>query len=163
MAVITLNTTLFNTIEFNSEDGLWEYYTIVLDSKKIEIRLDIEAEQNDENIVQIQKHLDNIPQMIQKAKATFIEKYPLDETVRMFVDFQMDEIDEENLLSCFDVNAISEVTPKRFIEELKLCGVSIDGNAECIIDFCLDENITGELLVVHFDHEMKIINISHES
>ncbi len=163
MAVITLNTTLFNTIKFNSEEGLWEYYTILLDGKECETRLDIEAEQGDEDIVQIQTYLENIPQMIRMTKDVLKENYPFNETIRVFIDFQMDEIDKENMLSCFDVNDISEVTPERFIEKLKICGISIDGNTECIIDLCLDENITDELLVVHFNHEMNIIDITHES
>lgn len=163
MADITLNTTLFGTLEFDSEDGLWEYYTIDLNGKEIETRLDIEAEQSDEDIVHIHNFLENIPQMIQKAKAVFIEKYPSDETIRMFVDFQMEEIDEESLLSCFAADTLCEVTPKRFLEELNLCGVSIDGNAECIMDFCLDKDITDALLVVHFSQDMEILDIAHES
>ena len=163
MADITINTKLFGTIEFDSEDGLWEYYTIELDGKEVNTRLDIEAEQSDEDIVYIRNFLENIPQMIQKAKSVFIEKYPSDETIRMFVDWQMEEIDEDCLLSCFDVDTLAEVTPKQFLEELKLRGISIDGNTECIIDLCLDGNITDELLVVHFNQNMEILDIAHES
>ena len=110
-----------------------------------------------------QNFLADIPQLIQTAKAVFIENYPLDETIRMFVDFQMEEIDEESLLSCFTVDTLSDVTPKRFLEELKLCGISIDGNTECIMDFCLDKDITDALLVVHFGQNMEILDIAHES
>ncbi len=163
MAEITLNTKLFGSITFDSEDGLWEYYTIELDGKEIETRLDIEAEQSDEDVTVIQSFLENIPQMIQKAKAVFVEKYPTDETIRMFVDFQMEEIEEDSLLSRFGVDALSEVTPKLFLEELKLCGISIDGNAECTLDFCLDKDITDALLVVCFDEDMEICDIAHES
>ena len=163
MANITLNTKLFGTIEYDSEDGLWEYFTIELDGKAVETRLDIEAYQSEEDVIHIQNFLANIPQLIQKAKAVFTEKYPMDETIRMFVDWQMEEIDKESLLSCFTVDTLSDVTPKRFLEELKLCGISIDGNTECIMDFCLDTDITDALLVVHFGQNMEILDIAHES
>jgi tricorn protease-like protein len=41
MANITLNTDLFGTIAFDSEDGLWEYYTIEMDGKEISTISDI--------------------------------------------------------------------------------------------------------------------------
>lgn len=163
MAEITMNTKLFGEIEFDPEAGLWEYYNITLDGQEIQTRLDIEAELCEEDMLLVQNYLDHIPQLIKKAKAVSAENYPKDETIRLFVDFQMEEIDEESLLSCVGVDSLEEVTPKRFLEALKLCGISIDGNAECILDLCLDKDITDALLVVHFSQAFEILDIAHES
>jgi len=100
MANITLNTDLFGTITFDSEDGLWEYYTIELDGKELSTRLDIESYLDEDSSEQMEDFLNRLPQMIHSAKTEFVERYPEDETVRMFVDYQMEEIDEDSLLEC---------------------------------------------------------------
>ena len=163
MAEITLTTELFGTIAFDSEDGLWEYYTIELNGKEISTRLDIESYLDADSAEQMEDFLNRLPQMIHSAKAEFIELYPEDETVRMFVDYQMEEIDEDSLLDCFGADELSEIPPERFLNALNLCGISIDGNATCSIDLCLDPDITDALLVVQFDGDLNILDIAHES
>lgn len=163
MANITLNTELFGTISFDSEDGLWEYYTIEIDGKEINTRLDIESYLDPDSAEHIEDLLNRLPQMLHIAKAELVERYPEDETVRVFVDFQMEEIDEDSLLECFEVDALSEITPEAFLNALQLCGISIDGNAECAIDLCLDPDVTDALLVVRFDQDLEITDIAHES
>lgn len=163
MSNITLNTDLFGTITFDSEDGLWEYYTIELDGKELSTRLDIESYLDEDSSEQMEDFLNRLPQMIHSAKAEFVERYPEDETVRMFVDYQMEEIDEDSLLECFEADDLSEISPEAFLNALQLCGISIDGNAKCSLDLCLNPDITDALLVVRFDGDLNILDIAHES
>lgn len=163
MANITLNTDLFGTITFDSEDGLWEYYTIEMDGKEISTRLDIESYLDAETAEQMEDFLNRLPQMIHSAKTEAMERYSEDETVQGFVDYQMEEIDVDSLLECFEADDLSEITPEAFLNALQLCGISIDGNAKCSIDLCLDPDITDALLVVRFDENLKITDIAHES
>ena len=163
MANITLNTDLLGTIAFDSEDGLWEYYTIEMNGKEINTRLDIDSDLDADSAEHIEELLNRLPQMIHMAKAEFVERYPEDETVRVFVDFQMEEIDEDSLLECFEADDLSEITPEVFSNSLQLCGISINDSVECSIDLCLDPDITDALLVVRFDQDLEITDITHES
>ncbi len=152
---------LFGDIEYDSEDGLWEYINISLDGRSCQCRLDIESELED--VALIQKLMDAIPEMMEKSKAAFLQGYPENDTIALFVDYQIEEIEHDTLMTCLDVQTEEGITPQNFLRKLQLTGVSIDGSYECVMDFCLDKDVTDALLVVTFDESLKILSIRHES
>ena len=82
---------------------------------------------------------------------------------------QLEELEEAPLLASLGVASREEATPERFIQVLELRGVTVaprpgaEEEMDCTLDFCLDPEITDELLVFRFTPELELYDISHES
>jgi len=101
----------------------------------------------------------------QQSKESIVNLYKNGNSiVKDFVQCQLDEI-KEALLEKFNVK---EISLEFFLTKLKLSGVSIqDSNDQesfkINFDYCIDEELSDELLVLYFDKNGEFILVAHES
>ena len=113
--------------------------------------------------------LDRLPEMYRKARERFEADYESNEVIRFFLRDQLQEMDEAPLLASLGVSSREEATPERFVQRLELRGVTVaplpgaQEEMDCTLDFCLDPEITDQLLVFRFTQELELYDISHES
>ena len=104
--------------------------------------------------------LDRLPEMYRKARERFEVDYESNEVIRFFLRDQLQEMDEAPLLASLGVSSREEATPERFVQRLELRGVTVaprpgaQEEMDCTLDFCLDPEITDQLLVFRFTQGM---------
>ena len=167
MPKYTINTKLFGKIKADTEDGMCEYYDITLGGRDMNTSLMIfEDTLNDDTLKIVSDLIEHVPEMYEKGKSELMKKRDSDATVKFFIEWHLDELQEE-VLEIFDVSSVKEITSDLFIDELYLRNITIaetkDGWIDCTMDFSLPDEYSDELLVVRFDEKYEIYDISHES
>lgn len=162
-----INTKLFGELEIPKDEGIYEFFEIGLGSKLMRVALNVfDGFLSDENIVVVQKFIEEIPSMYEKGRQKLLEIKDSDATVKYFMEFHLDEL-EEDMLALFKVESVDEITSELFIQTLGLRTVSIAPDAkkgiDCTLDFSFPEDMSDELLVVRFDQAGDLCDISHES
>lgn len=165
-----METLLFGSLRFPVKEGLFETFPLAMEGRSQRVELFIW-----ENLAQpkkweaIGKLLDQLPEMYQRARKRFEAEYESNEVIRFFLRDQLEELEEAPLLASLGVASREEATPERFIQVLELRGVTVaprpgaEEEMDCTLDFCLDPEITDELLVFRFTPELELYDISHES
>ncbi|GAB0167905.1 DUF2004 domain-containing protein [Lysinibacillus sp. CTST325] len=167
------HTTLFGELDVPVDKGLFEDFTITLAGKEIETSLDIfEGFLNGDNQAIVQKFLEHIPEMYQKAKSTLLANCHNDTVITYFIQYVTEVIDEDEeyekyLLETLSMVTVEEITNEALIDVLQPRCIRISANQQhhldCVFDFSLDVNYSDQLLVVYFDENFEVYNISHES
>lgn len=171
MKNIKITAELFGDMEFSAEEGLSEFYTVVLNGKKTEIFVYIfENFITESNSYIVRKFLDKIPIMYAKAKEKLFSDYKTNELIKFFIKSQINEIDENCLTEYFEIGSVEELTSEVFITKLELRSISIapieeskSNDIDCTLDFSLDKELSDELLVFRFNKNLEIYEIAHES
>lgn len=157
---------LLGYLKINSEDGLFQTYTIDLFGKSHTFNLYIFEETiNEANSHIVKSLIDNIQAMYERGKIELIKEVD-SEIVRYFIDFHKEELGPE-LLDLFNLNSLEDLSDEIFIRNLNLRMLAIseneEGKLEATMDFSLDENYSDELLVLRYNEDFEIFDISHES
>ncbi len=117
--------------------------------------------------------LDEAEAMAEKAKA-FVKGVLADKAseyygiVSYFMEFHRDDLPEDMVKALFPVESSSALTLTEMADylQLKRFGSFLDGETKeqrFIMDLTFDPEITNELLVIYFNADKQIVNISHES
>ncbi len=117
--------------------------------------------------------LDEAEAMAEKAKA-FVKGVLADKAseyygiVSYFMEFHRDDLPEDMVKALFPVENSSALTLTEMADylQLKRFGSFLDGETKeqrFIMDLTFDPEITNELLVIYFNADKQIVNISHES
>ncbi|MDR2507810.1 MAG: DUF2004 domain-containing protein [Candidatus Accumulibacter sp.] len=162
-----IDTAFLGSLDVPFEDGLYGSYSAVPGNRKISFDLYIEEEIASEEIAPtIANFVDNIPFMYARAKAAILANADL-ERVSFFAECQLEGLDEDALLSVFPVKSVQAITRDMFLAALEpraiRIGFNSQGKLDCVFDFSLDEEISDELLVICFDEQFEITNITQES
>ena len=135
--------------------------------------LEEELTENKEAMDIVGKMLDEAEALADKAKAV-LKQVLSDEThkrygtVSYFMEFHRDEVDPETAAALFpetDPASLSFVEMVDYLN-LKRFGSCMDENMdqqEFILDFSFNPEVTDELLVVYFNLEKEVVEITHES
>lgn len=116
---------------------------------------------------------DEVEGLAEKAKE-FVKDVLADETseyygiVSYFMEFHRDDLPENMVKALFPVENPSALTLTEMADylQLKRFGSFLDEETEeqrFIMDLTFDPEITNELLVIYFNADRQIVNISHES
>lgn len=161
-------TEVLGNLHITIEDGLFKNYMIMLDGE--EVFFDLYVWENlisSKNIEVIKAYINCIPLMYEKAKQTFLTAYETDPTIQYYIQFHLEELDADAIHASCHLSSQEIVTPEIFLNALRPTMISIAENAntviDCTMDFCIDREISDELLVARFNPEFEIYNISHES
>lgn len=162
-----INTQLLGLLEISSKSGICEDYDINIQGRDMQVTLIVfEDFINDGNIKIVCDFIEHIPEFYQTGKTELLKIRDTNALVKYFMKFHLDELSED-MLEIFEVDSVDVITSEMFINQLELRSVSIapDRNNEidCTLDFSLPEEYTDELLVVRFDSQHQIYDISHES
>jgi hypothetical protein len=169
MNTVELNTSLLGSMKFPNEKGLLEDYTLVLDGKEITTAIDIwENFINESNLSLVQEFLEKIPVMYKKAKETIARDYEKNPIMIDFIKFHFEELDLDDISEYFQVDKIQELVFERIISKLepraiRIAPVGNQGEIDCTFDFSIDPELSDELLVILFDQNFEIYDITHES
>ena len=165
--MVHLETTLFGTLEFPVEEGLFQDVAAVLEGREVSFRLyiweDLAAEDRRGEILNF---LEPLPELYRRAREEMQRGYQTDAVMTYFIEDQVTYLDEARLTACFGAACREDVTAERFIGKLELRGVTIaprEGACGCTLDFSLDPALSDELLVFRFDPALALYDISHES
>lgn len=106
MSKITFKTNLFGELEFD-EDDMNKDILMDIDGRKIETTLwlweDLISEQNHNIVLTFLKFINSIPNLYKMAKKEIESNYMEDEVIKFFIESQIDEIEEDELLVfCFN-------------------------------------------------------------
>ena len=163
-----LKTKLLGEIEISAESGLYKHFNLTLTNQAMNTTIDIAEENviNDDTIELIQSIIDSLPTMYKISKQTILKQKNSNSLIQDFIKFHLDEID--TLHELFDINLNSKITEEMFIEKLSLRRFGIYRDAKenaimCMLDMCISAEYSDELLVIYFNTNNEIINISHES
>ena len=166
MELYKIKTKLFGEIEVSQTDGLTEDYGIILEDKEMNIELQIfENVVDSDSVKAVEDMLNHIPEMYKKAKKTILADMESNPFVKSFIEFYMDELDEYS--DIFDVDSTDEVSEIMVAEKLESRGIFLshdnNGRIECTFDFSLPEEYTDQLLVIRFNIQYEISDITWES
>ncbi|MGG0821745.1 DUF2004 domain-containing protein [Paenibacillus turicensis] len=165
--LININTSTLGTLEVPISQGLYKLCNFDLDGQKTSVVLHIfEDFLSTENINLVQNLIEQIDVMYHKAKKHITLFASSNETIQQYISFHIEELGDE-LLSLFNIDSMDQLTPELFINHLEPRTISVGPHAnydvDCVFDFSLPEDFTDELLVISFDPNLEIYNISHES
>ena len=165
-----LETRLFGSLRFPVKEGLFQAFPLTIGGRSMVADLFIWEElARPERWEALAGLLDRLPEMYRKARERFEADYESIEVIRFFLRVQLQEMDESPLLASLGVSSREEATPERFVQRLELRGVTVaplpgaQEEMDCTLDFCLDPEITDQLLVFRFTQELELYDISHES
>lgn len=128
---------------------------------------------DDEAMAAVSSALDEAEALAEKAKA-FVEGVLVDEAseyygiVSYFMEFHRDDLPEDMVQALFPVDDPSALTLMEVADylQLKRFGSFLDEETKgqmFIMDLTFNPEITNELLVIYFNADRQIVNISHES
>ncbi len=165
-----IETLLFGPLHFPVKEGLFRTFPLVLGGRSQRVELFIREDlARPERWEAMGRLLDRLPLMYQRARERLEAEYEENEVIRLFIRDQMEEMEEAPLLERLGAKSREEAVPARFAQALELRGVTVaprpgrEEETDCTLDFCLDPEITDELLVFRFTPEAELYDISHES
>jgi len=140
-------------------------YSIAFDGKEKGVYLCLFNVLADDNIKAIEDMLDSVLSMYEKGKAALLSGKDSNELIKNFINFHIEELDE--IHEVFGVDSNDEISAEMFIGNLLPRGIAInvgeDNMVNCSLDFSLPEDYTDELLVVRFNDQHEVYEITHES
>lgn len=165
-----IETLLFGPLRFPVKEGLFRTFPLALGGRSQRVELFIREElARPERWEAMGRLLDRLPLMYQRARERLEAEYEENQVIRSFIRDQLEEMEEAPLLERLGAKSREEAVPERFVQALELRGVTVaprpgrEEETDCILDFCLDPEITDELLVFRFTPEAELYDISHES
>lgn len=163
--MITKTTKIFGILEIDPSDGLFIDKVITLNGKTFECNLYISEdfiERQEKSLDRVIEMLDNLDNFEKRARTQLIEEQHSNGLIKSFITFHFDELSEE-----MKESVSSEIMPENFLDFIKLSSVNIHTDAEEAfifqLDFCINPEISDELLVVNFGSDGEILRILHES
>lgn len=128
---------------------------------------------DDEAMSAVSSALDEAEALAEKAKA-FVKGVLVDKAseyygiVSYFMEFHRDDLPENMVKALFPVDDPSALTLTEMVDylQLKRYGSFLDNETKeqrFIMDLTFNPEITNELLVIYFNADRQIVNISHES
>lgn len=132
-----------------------------------------EDESEDDSEAENEAGEDEVEALAEKARA-FVKGVLADEAseyysiVSYFMEFHRDDLPEDMVKALFPVDDPSALTLTEMVDylQLKRYGSFLDNETKeqrFIMDLTFDPEITNELLVIYFNADRQIVNISHES
>ncbi|ADB67229.1 DUF2004 domain-containing protein [Listeria monocytogenes] len=163
----TLTTKLLGTLSYTQENGTMMDAVIPLDGKEVKVDYSIfEKLTSEDYFKDIVTLTDQIPELHLKAKKTILEQFDGNDTLTIYFDFHTDELPKE-VLEVTECDALENVTKEILIDKLVLSGVWFSENAnnelDLTFDFKLLPEVSDELLVVRFNTNGEITELTHES
>ncbi|MBC2185325.1 DUF2004 domain-containing protein [Listeria sp. FSL L7-0253] len=163
----TLTTKLLGTLPYTQEKGTMIDALIPLDGKETTINFIIwEGLTSEKDFQDIVALTEQIPELYLKAKKTILEQFAENDTITIYFDFHSDELPDE-VLAVTGMDTMEHVTNEILVDKLVLAGVSFspgsNSEIELTFDFKLLPEDSDELLVVRFDKNGAITDLSHES
>jgi hypothetical protein len=162
-----INTKIFGKINFNLAEGIYTTKQIELNNKSLNCDLYVEEDSFENKETQVKEAfelIDKLETLVQDAKKKLIqEKQNSNDIIQPFIEFHFDELREEL------EQKFPGISHDNFLDFIKLRSVNLIGDEEdenkfvIQLDFCIDKDLSDELLVVNFNKRGKIINIAHES
>lgn len=135
--------------------------------------LEEELTENKEAMDIVGQMLDEAEFLTEKAKETLKQilsdgnhqKYGM---VSYFLEFHRDEVGQETAEALFPGKELSTLSLMDMVDDLQLkrFGCCIDEETHqqvFILDFSFNPELTDELLVIYFDLEKEVVEITHES
>ena len=161
-----IETTLFGKINIPADEGLFEDFSIELGGKEMSVNLYVvEDFLNESNLERVKSVMEQIPKMYETARKYISDNMNSNGFIKYFIECHIEEL--EGLEELFDVSSARDITPEMFINRLEPRAIRISNDKEtfldCIFDFSLPEDYSDELLVVSFNEQCEIIDITHES
>lgn len=160
------NTALFGKLEVPAKEGFFEEYEITLERKTL--TLDLYFEEgflNDENVNTVSGLLEHIPQMYRKGRDFIAEQKESSTLIQFFIQDQIENL--MTITEVFGVETKDEITTEMFVEKLEprliRIGLNSEKKIDCTFDFSLPMEHSDELLVVSFDEQYEVCDLSHES
>lgn len=165
-----IETLLFGPLHFPVKEGLSRTFPLALGGRSQRVELFIREDlARPERWEAMGRLLDWLPLMYQRARERLEAEYEENQVIRLFIRDQLEEMEEAPLLERLGAKSREEAVPARFAQALELRGVTVaprpgrEEEMDCTLDFCLDPEITDELLVFRFTPEAELYDISHES
>lgn len=170
MKRINITSKLFGNLSFANKDGLMKDFQININGKDLFTTLYIVEECiSEDNINQAVQFLDHIPNMYETAKDFIMKNTNNHEVEAYFLESSMDEMDEDDLIDILGIDDAEEISKDLIAQRLEPRTMRIssakagDGKIDFNFDFSLPEEYTDELLVIYFNADYEIYEISHES
>lgn len=145
------------------------------DDSGIPFWFDVSADLTDDDraMAVVVSALDEADELAEKSKV-FLKGVLADEDseyygiVSYFMEFHRDELEEDAVKELFSTEDSSALTLTEMVDHLRLnrFGSFLDEKTRrqmFIMDLTFDPEITDELLVIYFNLDRQIVNISHES
>ena len=145
-----------------SDAGYWSG-TISLGGATLPMSLYIDASVSDASFVAATELLGGLPMLLDRGRAAIANEATNDPTIRRdFFQFHVEEVPE-----CLPEAVRDQATNEAFAAALKLVGVGLHSDADCVFQIWLDysygREFSDELLSVKFRPDGSIQQVSHES
>ncbi|NCD68487.1 DUF2004 domain-containing protein [Mucilaginibacter agri] len=153
--------------DLNSE-SLQDYYDkdVIFGSAKIQLDLNFYETSIDEDKLSILKqYLNDLEKVVELAKKEINSDFKGGENVVEFLEHHIDVLDETELEAIIDTKDKSLSVEQRLLSALKLMRIGFypEDDDFAIFDFTLGEEISQYLLVVKFNNQMQLQEITMES
>ena len=163
---IKLSTALFGALTVVPEEGMYQRFELNIKNRVMNVSLFIhERALNGENKAEIERFLNEIPNLYDKIKAATFEEKDSSPIIRYYLDEELEII--ENLHEIFEVASNDEITDEMLINQLKIAGIGVyideKGDLNLNIDLTVERSYSDELLVFYFNEQLDISLITHES
>ncbi|MBC1432070.1 DUF2004 domain-containing protein [Listeria welshimeri] len=162
-----LTTKLLGKLTYDKEKGILTDAVIPLDGKNVTLDFDVFEGITSEVVFQdIVTLTDQIPKLYIKAKKTILEQFGENNIISFYFDYHIDNMPNE-VLEITQVDTFKKISSKLLVDKLVLSkawfSLNLDDEIELTFDFTLLPNDSDELLVVRFNRNEEIIDLSHES
>ncbi|MBC2199839.1 DUF2004 domain-containing protein [Listeria welshimeri] len=162
-----LTTKLLGKLIYDKEKGILTDAVIPLDGKNVTLDFDVFEGITSEVVFQdIVTLTDQIPKLYINAKKTILEQFGENNIISFYFDYHIDNMPNE-VLEITQVDTFKKISSKLLVDKLVLSkawfSLNLDDEIELTFDFTLLPNDSDELLVVRFNRNEEIIDLSHES
>ncbi|MBC1614302.1 DUF2004 domain-containing protein [Listeria welshimeri] len=162
-----LTTKLLGKLTYDKEKGILTDAVIPLDGKNVTLDFDVFEGITSEVVFQdIVTLTDQIPKLYINAKKTILEQFGENNIISFYFDYHIDNMPNE-VLEITQVDTLKKISSKLLVDKLVLSkawfSLNLDDEIELTFDFTLLPNDSDELLVVRFNRNEEIIDLSHES
>ncbi|MBC1782365.1 DUF2004 domain-containing protein [Listeria welshimeri] len=162
-----LTTKLLGKLTYDKEKGILTDAVIPLDGKNVILDFDVFEGITSEVVFQdIVTLTDQIPKLYINAKKTILEQFGENNIISFYFDYHIDNMPNE-VLEITQVDTFKKISSKLLVDKLVLSkawfSLNLDDEIELTFDFTLLPNDSDELLVVRFNRNEEIIDLSHES
>ncbi|MBC1448776.1 DUF2004 domain-containing protein [Listeria welshimeri] len=162
-----LTTKLLGKLTYDKENGILTDAVIPLDGKNVTLDFDVFEGITSEVVFQdIVTLTDQIPKLYINAKKTILEQFGENNIISFYFDYHIDNMPNE-VLEITQVDTFKKISSKLLVDKLVLSkawfSLNLDDEIELTFDFTLLPNDSDELLVVRFNRNEEIIDLSHES
>lgn len=162
-----LTTKLLGKLTYDKEKGILTDAVIPLDGKNVTLDFDVfEGITSEVAFQDIVTLTDQIPKLYINAKKTILEQFGENNIISFYFDYHINNMPNE-VLEITQVDTFKKISSKLLVDKLVLSkawfSLNLDDEIELTFDFTLLPNDSDELLVVRFNRNEEIIDLSHES